>query len=269
MQNFFSAAAGIAVAIAVIRGFARHRRRRSATSGWISTRATVYVLLPISIVGALLLCSQGVIQNLQPYTKVTTRRRRRSRPSRRGRWRRRKPSRCSAPTAADSSTPTRRIRSRIRRRSPTSSQMLLIFVIPGGPDVHVRQDGAGYAAGLGDLRRHDRPVPGRRVRRLPLRSRPAIRSSRSWDPDSATAASRRQHGRQGSALRHRQLRALRHRHHRRQLRRRQQHARQPHADRRAGPAVQHRDWAKSSSAASARACTACCCSPSWRCSSPA
>jgi K+-transporting ATPase ATPase A chain len=71
-HNFFSAAAGIAVAIAVVRGFARHS---SKTIGnfWVDfTRSIVYILLPISIVAALLLCSQGAIQNLHPYTKAAT-----------------------------------------------------------------------------------------------------------------------------------------------------------------------------------------------------
>ena len=71
-HNFFSAAVGMAVAIAVVRGFARHS---SKTLGnfWVDfTRSIVYVLLPISIVVALLLCSQGVIQNLHPYTKAAT-----------------------------------------------------------------------------------------------------------------------------------------------------------------------------------------------------
>jgi len=72
VQNFLSAAAGIAVAIAVIRGFARHQMR-TIGNFWVDvTRASVYVLLPISFVGALFLCSQGVIQNLKPYTDVTT-----------------------------------------------------------------------------------------------------------------------------------------------------------------------------------------------------
>src|SRR5207253_5334149 len=72
VQNFLSAAAGIAVAIAVIRGFARHQMR-TIGNFWVDvTRASVYVLLPISIIGALFLCSQGVIQNLKPYTDVTT-----------------------------------------------------------------------------------------------------------------------------------------------------------------------------------------------------
>ena len=72
VQNFVSAAAGIAIAIAVVRGFARHEAR-TLGNFWVDlTRAFTYVLLPISIIGALLLCSQGVIQNLKPYTPVTT-----------------------------------------------------------------------------------------------------------------------------------------------------------------------------------------------------
>src|SRR6202047_2338361 len=68
VQNFASAAAGIAIAIAVVRGFARHEVR-TIGNFWVDvTRATVYVLLPISIVGGLFLCSQGVVQNLKPYT---------------------------------------------------------------------------------------------------------------------------------------------------------------------------------------------------------
>ena len=72
VQNFVSAAAGLAIAIAVVRGFARHEMR-SIGNFWVDlTRGTLYVLLPISIIGALFLCSQGVIQNLGPYTTVTT-----------------------------------------------------------------------------------------------------------------------------------------------------------------------------------------------------
>jgi len=72
VQNFASAAAGIAVAIALIRGFAR-QERRTIGNFWVDvTRATVYVLLPLSIVVCLLFVSQGVIQNLKPYTQATT-----------------------------------------------------------------------------------------------------------------------------------------------------------------------------------------------------
>jgi K+-transporting ATPase ATPase A chain len=71
-HNFFSAAVGIAVAIAFVRGFARHSAK-TLGNFWVDmTRATVYVLLPLSIAGALLLCSQGVIQNFDAYAKGTT-----------------------------------------------------------------------------------------------------------------------------------------------------------------------------------------------------
>ena len=71
-HNFFSAAAGIAVAIAMTRGFARHSAQ-TIGNFWVDMiRGTVYILLPLSIVGALLLCSQGVIQNFHPYEKIKT-----------------------------------------------------------------------------------------------------------------------------------------------------------------------------------------------------
>jgi K+-transporting ATPase ATPase A chain len=72
VQNFVSAAAGMAVAIALVRGFVR---RQSATIGnfWTDmVRGTVYILLPLSCAGALFLCSQGVLQNFHRYTAVTT-----------------------------------------------------------------------------------------------------------------------------------------------------------------------------------------------------
>ena len=72
VQNFASAAAGLSIAVALTRGFAR---RSSTTLGnfWADlTRATLYILLPLSIAGALLFCSQGVIQNLGRYRDVAT-----------------------------------------------------------------------------------------------------------------------------------------------------------------------------------------------------
>jgi potassium-transporting ATPase potassium-binding subunit len=72
VQNFVSAAAGIAIAIAVARGFAR-QKANSLGNFWVDlTRATIYILLPISFLAALFLCAQGVIQNLHPYTVVKT-----------------------------------------------------------------------------------------------------------------------------------------------------------------------------------------------------
>jgi K+-transporting ATPase ATPase A chain len=71
-HNFWSAATGICVALALARGFARHSAQ-TLGSFWVDfVRTTVYVLLPLSVVGALLLVSQGAIQNFHPYTKVAT-----------------------------------------------------------------------------------------------------------------------------------------------------------------------------------------------------
>jgi K+-transporting ATPase ATPase A chain len=70
-QNFFSAATGIAVAFALIRGFSL-RSAKSIGNFWVDiTRTTLYVLLPLSAVFALFLMSQGVIQNLSAYKEVT------------------------------------------------------------------------------------------------------------------------------------------------------------------------------------------------------
>ena len=69
-HNFMSAAVGIVLAIAFIRGIAR---RQTSTIGnfWVDlVRCTLWVLLPASIIGALLLVSQGVVQNLRPYDTV-------------------------------------------------------------------------------------------------------------------------------------------------------------------------------------------------------
>jgi potassium-transporting ATPase potassium-binding subunit len=72
VQNFASAAAGIAIAIAVTRGFSR-QQINSIGNFWVDlTRATLYILLPLSLLAALVLCSQGVIQNLHPYTVAKT-----------------------------------------------------------------------------------------------------------------------------------------------------------------------------------------------------
>ena len=72
VQNFVSAAVGVAVAVALIRGFAR-QEANSVGNFWVDlTRAVVYVFLPLSLLGALFLCSQGVIQNWSAYTHATT-----------------------------------------------------------------------------------------------------------------------------------------------------------------------------------------------------
>jgi len=72
VHNFVSAATGIALALALIRGFSRHS---TATLGnfWVDlTRSVLYILLPISVVATLFLVWQGIPQNLSPYLDITT-----------------------------------------------------------------------------------------------------------------------------------------------------------------------------------------------------
>jgi K+-transporting ATPase ATPase A chain len=69
-HNFFSAAVGIALAIAFIRGISR-RESKALGNFWVDmTRASLWVLLPASFVIALLLVSQGVVQNFRPYDQA-------------------------------------------------------------------------------------------------------------------------------------------------------------------------------------------------------
>jgi potassium-transporting ATPase potassium-binding subunit len=73
VQNFLSAASGIVVAIALIRALARHSSR-GIGNVWVDvTRSTLYILLPLALLLALVLVSQGVIQNFSPYRDVATR----------------------------------------------------------------------------------------------------------------------------------------------------------------------------------------------------
>jgi len=72
VQNFLSAATGIAIAMAVIRGFSR-KSTQTLGNFWVDmVRATFYVLLPICVVGTLVLVWQGVPQNLDAYTTAAT-----------------------------------------------------------------------------------------------------------------------------------------------------------------------------------------------------
>ena len=72
VQNFFSAATGIVVVIALIRGFARHTSK-SVGNAWVDlTRVTLWILLPIAFVYGLFLVEQGVVQNFDAYKDVKT-----------------------------------------------------------------------------------------------------------------------------------------------------------------------------------------------------
>jgi len=70
VHNFVSASTGMAIVIALIRGFAR-RRSTAIGNFWVDmTRGTLYILLPLSLIAALFLVSQGVIQNFSAYKTV-------------------------------------------------------------------------------------------------------------------------------------------------------------------------------------------------------
>ncbi len=72
VQNFLSAATGIVVVIALVRGFARHTAQ-TIGNFWVDiTRVTLYVLLPMSMIVAAIFMSQGVIQNFKSYEDVPT-----------------------------------------------------------------------------------------------------------------------------------------------------------------------------------------------------
>jgi K+-transporting ATPase ATPase A chain len=71
VQNFVSAATGMAVLVALIRGFAR-RTARTIGNFWVDlTRTTLYILLPLSLILAVALVSQGVVQTFSPYAKAS------------------------------------------------------------------------------------------------------------------------------------------------------------------------------------------------------
>jgi K+-transporting ATPase ATPase A chain len=71
VQNFVSAATGMAVVIAMIRGIARHTAK-TIGNFWVDlTRTTLYILLPLALLLAVVLVSQGVVQTFGPYKTVT------------------------------------------------------------------------------------------------------------------------------------------------------------------------------------------------------
>ena len=72
VQNFVSAAAGIAVLLPLIRAFTS-KLKETVGNFWVDmTRSVLYILLPLSIILALVLVSQGVVQTFGPYVKAHT-----------------------------------------------------------------------------------------------------------------------------------------------------------------------------------------------------
>ncbi len=233
----------MAVMVALIRGFARHTME-TIGNFWVDmTRSTVYMLLPLSVVLALALVSQGVVQNFSAYQTVTTVETITYDNSQDGCRRQPGERRCRQPghregdhQGTDHRPGTGRLarcdqaarhqRRRFLQRQLGSSlrESYAVREFPGDagnvPDscravLHLRQHGGRHAPGLGVPRRDDDIV-----RRLPRRGR-IFRAT--WQPRLRCAGSgsngfrhaiRRQHGRQGNALRHCQLRPVGHRHHR-------------------------------------------------------
>ena len=216
-QNFLSAATGIVLAVALIRGFAR-ASARTIGNFWVDlTRCTLYILLPICIVFTLFLVWQGMPQTLGASVDATT-------------LEGAKQTIAVGPVAsqvaikmlgtngggffnANAAHPF---------ENPTALsnfvQMLSIFATRRGADQRVRPHGRRPAPGLGDPGRHGRAVHRRRRGGLLGRGARQRRVHRAR-PD------RRQHGGQGGPLRHRRLGAVCGRHHRRLVRRGQRHAR--------------------------------------------
>ena len=121
VQNFVSAAVGMAVLAAVIRGFAR-RTTSDLGNFWRDLyRSLVYILLPLAVVLGLILMWQGVPQTLDGHATATTLEGAKQTIAA-VRWRRKSPSSSWARTAAASTTPTRRCRSRTPTGSPTCSR---------------------------------------------------------------------------------------------------------------------------------------------------
>ena len=72
VQNFLSAATGLAVVMVLLRGFARHSASTLGNVWADLTRATLWVLLPLSLVVAVVLAGMGVVQTFKPYQEITT-----------------------------------------------------------------------------------------------------------------------------------------------------------------------------------------------------
>ena len=220
VQNFISAAVGIAVAVAMIRGFARHTVK-TIGNFWVDvTRCTVYILLPVCIVATLLFVWQGSIQNFKgPATAQTLE---------------------GAPQVIEQGPLASQEAIKMlgtngggffnansahpyENPTPLSNmlQMFLIFVLGRGTDLPVRQDGERYAPGLGALCGDVGDVSCRSFHLL------LGRTARKSDGDQYGRCERlygqpawRKHGRQGSPIRQSDDRAVCHRNDGCQLRRR-------------------------------------------------
>ena len=235
VQNFVSAAVGIAVVVALIRGIVARSGRAIGNFWQDLVRILLYILVPISIVGALFLVSQGVIQNLSHATVIHTLTGGTPDP------------RPGPGRLAGGDQGARHQRRRLLQRQlglpvrePDRADQLLRDAAdprhPGQPHLHLRAHGRQPAPGLGDLLGDVRPLRRRRRRRLHGRAARHRRPARRRPPHPRLRRlDRRQHGGQGAALRDRRLLALDGDHHGHLLRRRQRRLRVADRARRAVP----------------------------------
>ena len=202
VQNFLSAASGMAVLVALIRGFVR-REATGIGNFWVDlTRGTLYILLPLSTLLALALVSQGVVQSFAPYRSVslveplTIQVRRPTdgaavtdatgRPVlRRADHRADDPARPGREPGRDQAARHQRRRLLQRQlgapaREPDAAVQLPRDAgdpaDPGGALLHVRAHGGRHAAGLGAARRDAGDLRAAGARQLLRRSRPATRA---------------------------------------------------------------------------------------------
>ena len=187
VQNFASASAGVAVAIALMRGFARHETDRIGNF-WVDvTRTTSISCCRSRIVTGLFFCSQGVIQNFHPYTHVKT-------------------VEGATQTIAQGPVASQEAIKQIgsngggffnansahpfENPSPFTNFFAeaYMFAIAAASDLHVRSHGQGHAAGLGTLLGHVDHVPAWASSWHIPRNRPAIQWWRKLGVETAPTA---------------------------------------------------------------------------------
>ena len=158
VQNFVSAATGMAVLVALIRGIARHTAK-TIGNFWVDlTRTTLYILLPLALVLALVLVSQGVVQTFSPYKTVPllqpTTDANGNTVTAAGPGRR--PGRLADRHQAAGHQRRRLLQRQLGAsvRKPDPALQLPGDAVhpadPGGAVLHLRQDGGRHAPGLGD-----------------------------------------------------------------------------------------------------------------------
>ena len=233
-HNFVSAAAGLAFAAALVRGLAR-QTARAIGNFWVDlVRTSLYLLLPASVVLALFLMSQGVVENFKPYTRTA-------------------PVAAAGPQTIAQGPAASQVAIKMlgtngggffnanaahpyENPTPLSSfiQLLAIFLIPAGLTYHLGRQVGNRRHGWADLDRHGDPVS-----RLDARLLAGGERRQSEAGGHRRGSRRREHGGQGSSFRRRGLQPVRRRHDLGFVRRGQRDARFLHPARRAGAALQH------------------------------